>query len=59
MFQSWLLTVKVQCGKSMQALYTDRGREFIFTKLIGFCDRGGIRIKYAAPYIHKENGIVE
>ena len=43
----------------MQALYTNKGREFISTKLIGFCDRGGIRMKYVTPYIHKENDIVE
>ena len=58
-FQSWLPTVEVQCGKLIQVIRADEGREFISTKLKEFCDRRRIRIKYVAPYIHKENGIEE
>lgn len=43
----------------MKALRADGGGEFISTKLKDFCDKRGIAIKYAAPYMHEENGVAE
>lgn len=43
----------------MKALRADGGGEFISAKLKDFCDKKGITIKYAAPYMHEENGIAE
>lgn len=58
-FQTWLPVVENHCNKSMKALRADGRREFISTKLKDFCEKKGITIKYAAPYIHKENGVAE
>lgn len=43
----------------MKALRADGGGGFISTKLKDFCDKRGIAIKYAAPYMHEENGVAE
>lgn len=43
----------------MKALRADRGREFISTKLKDFCVKKSITIKYAAPYMHKKNGVAK
>lgn len=58
-FQVWLPVVENQCSKSMKVLRADGGGEFISAKLKDFCDKKGITIKYAAPYMHEENGIAE
>lgn len=43
----------------MQNLRADGGGELISIKLKMFCQDKGITIKYAAPYMHKENGIAK
>lgn len=58
-FQVWLPVVENQCSKSMKVLRADGGGEFISAKLKDFCDKKGITIKYAAPYMHEKNGIAE
>ena len=43
----------------MKTLRADSGGEFISIKLWQFCKKRGIAIKYAAPYVHKENNIAK
>lgn len=43
----------------MKALRADGGGEFIAATLKELCDQRGITIKYAAPYLHEENGLAE
>lgn len=58
-FQTWLPRVEAESGCSMKMLRADGGGEFISTKLRLFCEKRGIAIKYAAPYVHEENGLAE
>lgn len=58
-FQSWLSRVEAESGYKMKALRVDGGGEFISTKLMEICENQGIAIKYAAPYLHEENGLAE
>lgn len=59
MFQAWLLKLENESGNSMKALRADGGGEFISARLKDFCEKKGITIKYATPYMHEENGIAE
>ena len=43
----------------MKILKADGGGEFISHKLRTFCEKRGISIKHAAPYVHEENGLAE
>lgn len=43
----------------MKAFWANGGREFISIKLQTFCKKQGIAIKYAAPYVYKENDLAE
>ncbi len=43
----------------MKILRVDGGEEFISVKLRLFCEKRGITIRYAAPYIHEGNGLAE
>ena len=58
-FQAWLPRVETESNCSMKVLRADGGGEFISAKLRTFCERRGIAIKYAAPYMHEENGLAE
>lgn len=58
-FQTWLPRVEAESGCKMKALRADGGGEFISTKLKEFCEKQGINIKYATPYLHEENGLAE
>lgn len=58
-FQAWLPQVVTKSKCSLQIFWADGGREFISAKLKNFCEKRGIAIKYAAPYMHKENGLAE
>ncbi len=58
-FQAWLPCVKAKSGYSMKLLRVDGGGEFISKKLRSFCEKQGIAIRYAAPYVHEENGLIE
>lgn len=58
-FQAWLPRVEAESNHSMKALRADGGGEFITAKLRSFCKKRGIAIKYAAPYVHEENGLTE
>ena len=46
-------------GNKLDCLQTDGGREFISTALQSFSQERGIKIGYAAPYMHEENGIAK
>lgn len=43
----------------MKSLCANKREEFILVKFRDFYKRKGISIKYAALYMHKENGLVE
>lgn len=43
----------------MKTLRRDGGGEFISHKLRLLCEKQGIAIRYAAPYVNKENGLAE
>lgn len=43
----------------MKTFYTDRGGEFIVTKLKNICKKKGMTIKYIPSYMHKKNGLSE
>lgn len=58
-FQTWLPVVENHCNKSMKAFRANGGGEFISTKLKDFCKKKGITIKYAALYMHEENGVAK
>ena len=53
-FQVWLPKVKNESNCTMKALCADGGREFISIKLRIFCEKRGIILKYAVPYMHKK-----
>ena len=58
-FQIWLPRVEAESGCSMKTLRADGVGKFISIKLWQFCKKRGIAIKYAAPYVHEENGLTE
>ena len=58
-FQVWLPKVENESNCTMKALYVDDERKFISIKLKTFSEKKGITFKYAAPYMHKENGLAE
>lgn len=58
-FQAWLPRVEAESDCSMKIVRADGGGEFISTKLRSFCKKRGIAIRYAAPYVHEENGLAE
>lgn len=55
-FQVWLPRVEAEYGYSIKLLQVDGGGKFIFIKPQSFRKAQGIAIKYAAPYVYKENG---
>lgn len=55
----WLLPVETGFEYSMKIFRVDDREEFIWTKLRSFCKEKDIAIKYAAPYIHEENGLTK
>lgn len=59
LFQVWLQKVENKSKMTMKSLCANGGGEFILAKLKEFCETRGITIKYAAPYMHKENGLAE
>lgn len=58
MFKTWLLKAKNQFINFMKALYINKKREFILTKLKIFCKKKNIIIKYVLLYIYNENDII-
>ncbi len=58
-FQIWLPRVEAESAYLMKALRADGGGEFISTKLRLFCEKRGIVIKYAAPYVYEENRLAK
>lgn len=58
-FQAWLPWVEAESNCSMKVLRADGGGEFISAKLKSFCEKRGIVIGYAAPYVHEENELAE
>ena len=57
-FKLWLPRAE-GCENKLDCLRTDGGGEFISAGFQSFCEERGIKIGYAAPYMHKENGIAE
>lgn len=57
-FKLWLPRAKT-CGYKLDCLRSDDGGEFISAALQSFCQERGIKIGYAAPYMHDENGIAK
>lgn len=47
------------CKYKLDCLQSDGRGEFISTALQSFCQEREIKIGYTAPYMHKENGLVE
>lgn len=58
-FQKWLPKVEAKSDCSIKVLQADGGRKFISAKLKFFCEKQGIVIKYAAPYMYKKNVLAE
>lgn len=58
-FQAWLPRAEAESGCSMKILRVDGGGEFILYKLRTFYEKRSILIKYAAPYVHEENGLAK
>ena len=56
-FQVWLSRVEAESEDLLGILRADSRGEFISTKLRLFYEKRGIAIKYAAAYMHKENGL--
>lgn len=57
-YKLWLPRAEA-CGSRPDRLRTDGKGEFISAALQSFCQERGIKIGYAAPYMHEENGIAE
>ena len=57
-FKLWLPR-KESCGNKLDCLWINGEREFTSTAFQSFCEERGIKIGYAAPYMYKENRIVE
>lgn len=51
--------VEVQYNKVIQAPHANNRRDFISAKFKELCNKIRIKIKYMAPYMHKENGIAK
>lgn len=57
MFKAQLLIIKNQYSKYIKVFCANGGEELIFAKLKDLCNKKEITIKYAAPYMPKENNI--
>ena len=57
-FKVWLPRAEAY-GNKFDCLWTDDGGEFISAALQSFYEKWGIKIGYAAPYMHEQNGIAE
>ena len=51
--------MKMETGKRVKALRTDRGGEFCSNEFIKFCEEKGIRRQLTAAYIPQQNGVAE
>lgn len=49
-FRKFKALVEKQSGKSVKALRTDRGGEFLSQNFDEFCEENGIRRELTAPY---------
>lgn len=58
-FPNWVPQVESEAKCKLQSLRADGGGEFISVKLKNWCVGRGIKFKYAAPYMHEENGLAE
>lgn len=58
-FQTWLPKMENESKILMKILRADGGGKFISAKRKEFCEKRDITIKYAAPYMHKENGLAQ
>ena len=57
-FKLWLPRAEAG-GSRLDCLQTDGRGEFISVASQSFCQERGIKIGYAAPYIHEENDIAK
>ncbi|CAI7851919.1 unnamed protein product [Closterium sp. NIES-54] len=53
----WLLTIADTRGHRVSCLHSDRGGEFLFGILAGFCREQGIRKSWTLPKSPQQNGI--
>ena len=58
-FNKFCATMKMETGRRVKALRTDRGGEFCSNELIKFCEEKGIRRQLAAAYAPQQNGVTE
>lgn len=58
-FKKFKALVEKQSGKSVKALHTDRGGEFLSKNFDEFCEENGIGRELTAPYTPEHNGVVE
>ncbi len=58
-FKIWLPCVETESNCTMGALRAYGEGEFVSIKLRDFCKERKIQIRYATPYLHKENGLAE
>ncbi|CAI7819442.1 unnamed protein product, partial [Closterium sp. NIES-54] len=55
----WLLTTADTRGRRISCLHSDRGGEFCFGILAGFCRKQGIHQSWTLPKSPKQNGVAE
>lgn len=58
-FKKFKVLVENQSGRTIKALRTDRGGEFISNEFNEFCADHGIRRELTAPYTPQQNGVAE
>lgn len=58
-FKIFKALVEKQSGRSIKALRTDRGGEFLSNEFIDFCDKSGIYRQLTAPETPQQNGVAE
>lgn len=58
-FKKIKMRAEVDHGKTMKALRTDRGGEFMSNLFSVFCTESGIKHYTTTPYTPKQNGVVE
>lgn len=59
MFQKWLALVENQTGRTLKALRSDNGGEYLSNAFNAFCDARGIKRELPAPYSPPQNGTAE
>ena len=58
-FRRYLRMVENQLDKSLKALRTDRGREYLSEQFKRLCDEKGIKRQLTMPSMPQQNGVAE